>query len=70
MTKELKEKIVFLENDNDQIIIYGNPQDLFKIKNAITSSEYYDDEENIYADYIESINSIVKTSYKMLFIKL
>lgn len=25
-----------LENDNDQIIIYGNPQDLFKIKNAIT----------------------------------
>ena len=27
---------VDLENDNDQIIIYGNPQDLFKIKNAIT----------------------------------
>ena len=26
---------VDLENDNDQIIIYGNPQDLFKIKNAI-----------------------------------
>ena len=25
-----------LETDNDQIIIYGNPQDLFKIKNAIT----------------------------------
>ena len=25
-----------LEDDNEQIIIYGNPQDLFKIKNAIT----------------------------------
>lgn len=24
-----------LENDNEQIIIYGNPQDLFKIKNSI-----------------------------------
>lgn len=27
---------VDLENDGDQIIIYGNPQDLFKIKTSIT----------------------------------
>jgi len=27
---------VDLENDGEQIIIYGNPQDLFKIKTAIT----------------------------------
>lgn len=46
--------------------VQNGPQAVTKIKNAITSSEYYDDEENIYADYIESINSIVKTSYKCL----
>ncbi|MCM1053867.1 MAG: YebC/PmpR family DNA-binding transcriptional regulator [Ruminococcus sp.] len=28
-----------LENDNDQIIIYGNPQDLFKIKSAISNQK-------------------------------
>lgn len=30
---------VDLENDDEQIIIYGNPQDLFKIKSAITSQK-------------------------------
>lgn len=28
-----------LENDNEQIIIYGNPQDLFKIKSAISNQK-------------------------------
>ncbi len=28
-----------LENDDDQIIIYGNPQDLFKIKSAISGQK-------------------------------
>lgn len=46
--------------------VQNGPAAAAKIKNAIITSEYYDDEENIYADYIESINSVVKTSYKCL----
>ena len=30
-------EFVDLENNDDEIIIYGEPQDLFKIKSAITS---------------------------------